>query len=531
MQGSDAAFQTVNHQPGPTLPYPMFDLIARQCIVETQRPADNETAICDGVRFSGGPFPHLLIDQQRTNTQLLFGRQSASRITDCGVRNIFPGTEKDGMRLGRGQGMRDRHQQEDTQSKGIAHGAQLRSERKEIQVNKRLYLPLRYSNFWSEMVEEASTQKSSSETPRFIAFYLPQFYPTTYNDAWWGKGFTEWTNVVKARPRFRGHYQPHLPADLGFYDLRLPETRDAQAKLAKQFGVYGFCYYHYWFSGKRILERPLDEVLASGKPDYPFCICWANETWKKTWVGRNTVTLLEQNFSFEDDLEHIRHLLPMLGDSRYIRIEGKPMVLVYRVELLPDPRKTAEIWRTEAIKAGLGDLFLINVQSTYLPHGTSPDDVGFDAAMRFEPRARPAAHAVVRAWRTLKSPIHNDRFTRYEQIYRNWRDAPQPHYRHFECVVPMWDNTPRRPRRAGIIHGSTPELYERWLAQAVERSTPDRDHLQWVFINAWNEWGEGCHLEPCQKWGTAYLEATQRVCRREEAVEISAAKNAVAQSF
>jgi lipopolysaccharide biosynthesis protein len=159
-------------------------------------------------------------------------------------------------------------------------------------------------------------------------------------------------------------------------------------------------------------------------------------------------------------------------------------------------------------------LFLVNVQSTYLPEGTAPDAVGFDAAMRFEPRAQPTAPTIVRAWRTVKSPIHNDRITRYEQIYRYWRDAPQPGYRHFECLTPMWDNTARRPRRAGIIHGSTPELYERWLAHAVERSTPDSGQQRWVFINAWNEWGEGCHLEPCQKWGTAYLEATRRVYSR-----------------
>jgi lipopolysaccharide biosynthesis protein len=222
-------------------------------------------------------------------------------------------------------------------------------------------------------------------------------------------------------------------------------------------------------------------------------------------------SLVEQNFSFEDDLAHIRHLIPMFEDSRYIRMEGKPLVLVYRVEILPEPRKTAEIWRNEAIKAGLGDLFLVNVQSTYLPEGTNPDSVGFDAAMRFEPRARPTAPKIVRAWRTLKSPIHNDRVMPYKQIYRTWRDAPQPLYRHFECVMPMWDNTARRARRAGIIYGSTPELYESWLAHAVERSTPDSEDLRWVFINAWNEWGEGCHLEPCQKWGTAYLEATQRV--------------------
>jgi lipopolysaccharide biosynthesis protein len=354
----------------------------------------------------------------------------------------------------------------------------------------------------------------SPNSPRLIAFYLPQFYPTPYNDEWWGKGFTEWTNVVKARPRFRGHYQPHLPADLGFYDLRLPEAREAQAELANQYGIHGFCYYHYWFSGRQMLERPLDEVLAAGKPDFPFCICWANETWKKNWVGRSTTVLMEQTFSPEDDLAHIRHLLPFLSDPRYIRVEGKPLVLIYRVELMPDPIRTADLWREEAEKAGLGGLFLVNVQSTYLHEGTSPESVGFDAAMRFEPRSRPTASSLVRAWRTLKSPIHNDRVIPYRQLYRVWKNAPQPSYRHFECVVPMWDNTARRPRRAGIVHGSTPEQYERWLADAVGRSTPDRDGERWVFINAWNEWAEGCHLEPCQKWGTAYLEATRRVYSR-----------------
>jgi lipopolysaccharide biosynthesis protein len=364
------------------------------------------------------------------------------------------------------------------------------------------------------MFESKPLQNATPPNPRLIAFYLPQFHPNSYNDAWWGKGFTEWTNVVKARPRFRGHYQPHLPADLGFYDLRLSETREAQADLARQYGVYGFCYYHYWFSGKQMLERPLNEVLASGKPDFPFCICWANETWKRNWVGRSQEILMEQTFSPEDDLAHIRHLLPMLRDHRYIRVEGKPLVLIYRVELLPEPNRTAELWREEAEKAGLGGLFLVNVQSTYLDQGTNPESVGFDAAVRFEPRSRPAAPAIVRAWRTIKSPIHNDRLTPYRQLYRVWKEAPQASYRHFECVVPMWDNTARRKRRAGIVYGSTPERYERWLGDAVDRSTPDSEGQRWVFINAWNEWGEGCHLEPCHKWGTRYLEATRRVVVR-----------------
>ena len=221
--------------------------------------------------------------------------------------------------------------------------------------------------------------------PNLIAFYLPQFYPTPYNDEWWGKGFTEWTNVVKARPRFKDHYQPHLPADLGFYDLRVPEVREAQAAMAKEYGVHGFCYYHYWFNGRRILERPLDEVLASGKPNFPFCICWANENWSRTWEGRKDSTLLEQHYSAEDDLEHIRHLLPLLSDPRYIRVEGKPLVLIYRVELLPDARRTAETWRREAEKARLGGLFLVNVESNHRVDASSPEWFGFDACVRFQP--------------------------------------------------------------------------------------------------------------------------------------------------
>src|SRR5271170_3953131 len=204
---------------------------------------------------------------------------------------------------------------------------------------------------------------NSARSPRFIAFYLPQFYPTPYNDEWWGKGFTEWTAVARARPRFRGHYQPHLPADLGFYDLRLPEVREAQADLARQHGVYGFCYYHYWFNGRRLLERPLDAILELGKPDYPFCICWANENWTRTWDGLARNILIEQHYSEEDDFAHIRHLIPILEDRRYIRIEGKPLVLLYRVEVLPDAQKTAERWRTETQKAGLGDIFLMNVEN------------------------------------------------------------------------------------------------------------------------------------------------------------------------
>ena len=349
-------------------------------------------------------------------------------------------------------------------------------------------------------------------SPRFIAFYLPQFYPTPYNDEWWGRGFTEWTNVVKARPRFRGHYQPHLPADLGFYDLRLPEAREAQAELAREYGIYGFCYYHYWFEGQRILERPLDEVLALGRPDFPFCICWANQSWTRSWEGNIRNMLMEQRYSAEDDLAHIRNLIRTLEDPRYIRIEGKPLVLIYRVELLPDPQQTAETWQTESRRAGLGDLFLVNVESSYVRVPKDASKLGFDAAVRFQPNVNSFfAPKFVRGLRALKSPRRNDRVYSYADLYKRWKAGISPSYRHFDCVIPMWDNSARRERRAFILRDSTPAQYEIWLREALRRATPDKDGRQWVFINAWNEWGEGCHLEPCQKWGRAYLEATKQV--------------------
>src|SRR5215471_9126155 len=187
---------------------------------------------------------------------------------------------------------------------------------------------------------------------RLIAFYLPQFHPIPENDAWWGKGFTEWTNVARARPVFRGHYQPHMPADLGFYDLRLPEVRQAQADLAREYGIHGFCYYHYWFGGKRLLQYPFDRVLTSGKPDFPFCLCWANEPWTRAWDGREQDILQPQSYSEEDDRRHIVSLLPAVLDERAIRVEGKPLFLVYQARELPDPAQTVEVWQEVAREAG-----------------------------------------------------------------------------------------------------------------------------------------------------------------------------------
>lgn len=360
--------------------------------------------------------------------------------------------------------------------------------------------------------ETPSPGSTPHNPPRFIAFYLPQFHPTPSNDEWWGKGFTEWTKVVKARPRFRGHYQPHLPADLGFYDLRLPEAREAQANLAHEYGVHGFCYYHYWFHGKRVLERPLDEVLALGRPDFPFCICWANESWTRAWDGNVRDTLIEQHYSAQDDVAHIRHLIPTLEDRRYIRIEGKLLVLLYRIELLPEPEQTAERWRDEVRKAGLGDLFLVNVESNYISTPRDYTGIGFNAAVRFEPSGYSLRYSKLRRkLHILQNHWRGDAVHPYRDLYRFWKSADRPSYRRFDCVTPMWDNSARRERGAFMFRDSTPELYETWLREAAQRARLDNEGHRWVFINAWNEWAEGCHLEPCQKWGRAYLEATKRV--------------------
>ena len=219
---------------------------------------------------------------------------------------------------------------------------------------------------------------------RLLAFYLPQFHPVPENDEWWGKGFTEWTNVAKGQPLFPGHYQPHLPADLGFYDLRVPEVRQAQADLAREYGIYGFCYYHYWFNGKRLLERPLDEMLATGEPAFPFCLCWANENWTKVWDGADQHILIAQEYSPEDDRRHIQWLVRVFRHQNYIRIDGKPLFLIYRISKLPDPMQTTSIWREEARKAGIGEIYLATVESLREDR-VDPTHNGCDAAVEFQP--------------------------------------------------------------------------------------------------------------------------------------------------
>ncbi len=344
---------------------------------------------------------------------------------------------------------------------------------------------------------------------RSIAFYLPQFHPVPENDDWWGRGFTEWTNVVNGRPQYRWHDQPHLPADLGFYDLRVPEVRQAQADLAAEYGVSGFCYYHYWFNGRRILERPFDEVLSSGAPDFPFCLCWANENWTRVWDGGDKEVLLRQVYSPEDDIEHLRWLARAFRDPRYIRIDGRPVLLVYRALNLPDPVATTERWRHEARQLGIGELFLCRVESFDDERG-DPRAIGFDAAVEFQPDhllSMPSFRWRVGRRLTSSRGWYRHRWLDYEVLVRrSLVKAPAP-YQRFPGVTPSWDNTARRERGATMLRGSSPALFEKWVSEVVGRYGSETDLL---FVNAWNEWAEGNHLEPCQRWGRGYLEAHLR---------------------
>ena len=354
---------------------------------------------------------------------------------------------------------------------------------------------------------------------RAIAIYLPQFHPTPENDEWWGKGFTEWTNVAKATPRFPGHYQPQLPSDLGFYDLRVAETRQAQADMARQYGIEGFCYYHYWFNGRRILERPFEEVLKSGQPDFPFCLCWANENWTRRWDGSDEQILLKQEYGEDDDREHLRSLAAAFADPRYIRVDGKPVFIVYRTHLLPNVQRTVETWRDEAHRLGIGELYLMRMNG-WGPH-PDPHELGFDAAVEFQPDwvslpGRQYGDVKTRGLNKLglkPSPYLQDEIREYDDVVKAMLAREKPGYKLYPGITPAWDNSARRKKNAVIITNSTPEKYEAWLRNIVQSFKPYSANENFIFINAWNEWAEGNHLEPCQRWGRQYLEATARALK------------------
>ena len=345
----------------------------------------------------------------------------------------------------------------------------------------------------------------SGKAARLLAFYLPQFHPTPENDQWWGKGFTEWTNVTRAEPLFDGHYQPHLPADLGFYDLRVRETRHEQIALAKQYGIDGFCYYYYWFSGTRVLHQPLDDMLQDPASDMSFCLCWANENWTRRWDGADREILIAQKHLPDDDIAFIRSVVPFFKDPRYIRLNGVPFLVVYQPQRMPNPPRSARIWREYCEKAGIGPIHLCAALTN---DNNEYAQFGFDSGLQFPPHN--CSDQVINNAIDFYTPFHG-RAVEYSEFAQHFLDRSYPQQKVFRTVTPSWDQTARVGSRAFLAVNGTPANYEYWLAETLRKAGEEfSTEERFVFVNAWNEWAEGCHLEPDRRFQRQFLEATLR---------------------
>lgn len=367
---------------------------------------------------------------------------------------------------------------------------------------------------------------------RILALYLPQYHPIPENDLWWGKGFTEWSNVTKAKPLFRGHYQPKLPRDLGFYDLRLPEIREEQARLAKASGVEGFIYWHYWFgNGKRLLERPFNEVLESGKPDFPFALAWANHTWStKTWksvIGNEVKqkTIVEQTYpGISDYTDHFYFALRAFRDKRYIRVDGKPVFFVYNPNF-DDVMSFINIWESLALQNGLrGIHFVAMVNTASLRNTTSPEKriqeqliKGFNAVNTIgNTLAEIKSKRIVKYFKAaLAKYLNINLIDRYDQevINNNMFTEVDQRENVYPTIMPNWDRTPRCGKQSTIYTNSTPDVFKRCLERVTSLIDKKDDEHKIIILKSWNEWGEGNYVEPDMKYGTGYLDAIRNVLK------------------
>lgn len=359
---------------------------------------------------------------------------------------------------------------------------------------------------------------------RVIAFYLPQYHPIPENDETWGKGFTEWTNVAQARPLFKGHYQPCIPADLGFYDLRMPEIREAQAKLAKDAGIEGFMYWHYWFgNGRMLLEKPFQEVLKSGKPDFPFCLGWANHSWQtKTWTKGKSLQknsmIMEQLYPGKQDIvDHFNYCLPAFKDQRYITVDGKPLFVVFAPADMPNVKEFIGIWRDLAERNGLKGIHFVGLRAGQL---TMQDvlDMGFDAVNNRGMYDAEVAcehskllhkiHMILRGYDLVLQKYP------YKKIVKNMKIEDDYNDKSYPTILPNYDRTARAGRHAIIYYGSTPELFKEHVVETIERIKDKDDEHKIVFLKSWNEWGEGNYMEPDLKFGHGYLEALKEALKK-----------------
>jgi hypothetical protein len=371
----------------------------------------------------------------------------------------------------------------------------------------------KHPEYYQELIERQPYEFRAGDT-KPIAFYLPQFYSFPENDEWWGKGFTEWTNVTKAMPRFEGHYQPHLAGELGYYNLMTDGIMERQIELAKMYGIYGFCFHFYMFDNrKRLLEKPLEIFLDNLNLNIPFCLCYANENWTRRWDGMENDVLMAQTYSNTFEVDLANEMLIYLEDKRYIKIEGKPLVIIYRIDILPNPTEFSNKFREECHKLGIGEIYLCSVLSFGIGDATN---YGFDDNIEFP------IHGINNLLVTDKVDNFDENFNgevfSYPYVVKTEleKDITFPRFR---GIMPSWDNEARKPNEGHIVHGSTPDLYKLWLQKICYKTINERvESKRFVFINAWNEWAEGAHLEPDRRYGYAYLEATYQAVRNQNTV-------------
>ncbi len=369
--------------------------------------------------------------------------------------------------------------------------------------------------------------------PRIIALYLPQFHPIAENDEWWGKGFTEWTNVAKAKPLFRGHDQPRIPTDLGFYDLRLPEVREQQAQLAREAGIEGFCYYHYWFHGKQLLERPFNEVLASGAPSFPFCLCWANHDWtNKTWKRGKSLkkdsTIMKMEYSVEDHIAHFNAVLPAFKDPRYIKVDGKPLFAVWAPRNIPEAKAFIDLWQKLAKENGLPGIHFVGQtdnagkglpgqQMDFYATDKSKEyyqsvlDLGYDAVMSSGFRRATSLYQgrLKMMWHIFRVKTAGSTASKmdYTKLMRDYYVEEDRWENVYPTLLPQWDRTPRAGEKSEILVNATPEKFLETIRQAKEMIKDKEPEHQILFLKAWNEWGEGDYVEPDLTYGHGWLDA------------------------
>ncbi len=355
---------------------------------------------------------------------------------------------------------------------------------------------------------------------RVIAFYLPQFHPIAENNEWWGSGFTEWHSVTKAKPLYRGHVQPKIPADLGFYDLRVSETRRAQADLAREAGVEAFCYWHYWFGGeKRLLEKPFNDVLSSGEPDFPFCLGWANHNWyQKLWdpSGDGDKLLIEQQYLGKDD--YVNHfykaLLPAFKDERYITVEGKPLFVIYSLDRKQAIKEIIEIWKQLAIENGFKGVFFVAVQRNETKKEIK--ELGFDAMYRLQDYLKTYVRQsyLKKVVLFAKMKLFNSpRLISYDSLSENLYTDEDYEEDTIPLIIPNYDHTPRSGSRGFVITGSTPAKFAKQVKRACSYLNRKREERKLLFLVSWNEWGEGNYMEPDSVYGKGYINALSSVIK------------------